>query len=182
MIDNEKRMVRKIVKGDEKSFEQLFDMYQGKVYRICLGFMKNPEDARDVAQEVFIKIYRKIGGFHFECSLATWIYTVCASTCMDALRKNQKIVSEELQETIQDNPSRQPEDLLLLDELTAFILGEINKNNVKTARVMSGRLFAQESFESISEKEKMPASSARTYFTRGRKKLVKSVRDYLAKE
>ncbi|HBN83007.1 MAG TPA: hypothetical protein DDZ89_04120 [Clostridiales bacterium] len=181
MSDNEKKMIKKILLGDEKSFEQLFDMYHNKVYRICLGFMKNQEDAKDVAQEVFIKIYRKLDGFNFECSLATWIYTICASTCLDTIRKNQKIVSEELNEAALDCQSPTPEGILLLEELEAFISGEINKNTDKTAKVMTRRIFAQEPFNKISEEEKIPASSARTYFTRGRRKLVKSVRDFLAK-
>jgi DNA-directed RNA polymerase specialized sigma24 family protein len=58
--DNEKKLVKRILSGDEKAFEELFDALHSQVYNICLGFMKNPQDAKDMAQETFIKIYQKL--------------------------------------------------------------------------------------------------------------------------
>lgn len=177
MSDNEKKLVKRILSGDEKAFEELFDALHSQVYNICLGFMKNPQDAKDMAQETFIKIYQKLHTFRFQCSLTTWIYSICASTCLDALRRQQRLITGELKES-DATSTHVPEDALLLDELLEHIVHEIDKNNEKTANVLKRRLFAQESYEKISSVEKIPVSSARTYFTRGRRRLMRSIQEF----
>ena len=117
---------------------------------------ENPQDAKDMAQETFIKIYQKLHTFRFQCSLTTWIYSICASTCLDALRRQQRLITGELKES-DATSTHVPEDALLLDELLEHIVHEIDKNNEKTANVLKRRLFAQESYEKISSAEKSPS-------------------------
>jgi RNA polymerase sigma factor (sigma-70 family) len=128
--DNEKKLVKRILSGDEKAFEELFDALHSQVYNICLGFMKNPQDAKDMAQETFIKIYQKLHTFRFQCSLTTWIYSICASTCLDALRRQQRLITGELKES-DATSTHVPEDALLLDELLEHIVYEIDKKMKK---------------------------------------------------
>ncbi len=113
MNDQEKALISKVKRGDVDAFEQLFEGYYKKVYNIALRMIGNHDDACELAQEVFIRIYRSIGGFKEESQLSTWIYRIATNVCLDELRrrKNRKIVSMDEDIKLEDNQlKRQLED------------------------------------------------------------------------
>ncbi|NLC68453.1 MAG: sigma-70 family RNA polymerase sigma factor, partial [Clostridiaceae bacterium] len=89
MDPKEKALVRKSQQGDIGAFEQLIGDYQKKVFNIALGMMNNHDDASDIAQEVFIKVFKSIGSFKQQSSFSTWIYRITVNTCLDELRKRK---------------------------------------------------------------------------------------------
>jgi RNA polymerase sigma-70 factor (ECF subfamily) len=80
-------LIKRLQKGEEDAFQELVEMYQNKVYNTCLGYVKNPDDADDLAQEVFIKVFQSIGKFKGKSSLSTWIYRITINESLDFLRK-----------------------------------------------------------------------------------------------
>lgn len=68
--------VAELQAGSEEAFNYLLGIYQSPVYTLILHIIENPADAPDVLQEVFVKVFRKIGQFHGESSLKTWIYSI----------------------------------------------------------------------------------------------------------
>ena len=92
----EAALVRRVQAGDERAFRELVDRYQSKVLSIIYGILKNRNDAEDIAQQVFAKIYLSIGSFDFRSSLLTWIYKITVNECYDYLRKKRvrKLVYE----------------------------------------------------------------------------------------
>ncbi|MGQ9917630.1 MAG: RNA polymerase sigma factor [Bryobacteraceae bacterium] len=89
-------LVRRIQERDEAAFRELVERYQNKVYSIIYGILRNHNDAEDIAQQVFTKIYFSIGSFDFRSSLLTWIYKITVNECYDYLRKRRvrKLVYE----------------------------------------------------------------------------------------
>lgn len=89
-------LVRRIQARDEAAFRDLVERYQNKVYSIIYGILRNHNDAEDIAQQVFTKIYFSIGNFDFRSSLLTWIYKITVNECYDYLRKRRvrKLVYE----------------------------------------------------------------------------------------
>jgi RNA polymerase sigma-70 factor (ECF subfamily) len=75
--------------GDRAAFEELVRRYDRDVLRLALNLMKRPEDARDVYQEAFLKVYRNLHRFRFECSFYTWLYRIVTNVCLDHLRRRQ---------------------------------------------------------------------------------------------
>ncbi len=73
------------------SIEEIIDQYQDRVYNTCLGFLKNEEEAEDIAQEVFIKVFKNLDGFKGKSTLSTWIYRIAVNQCLEALRKTKHI-------------------------------------------------------------------------------------------
>ena len=67
-------LVSDLKNGEEEAFRYLVDQYQDKVYNTCISFVKNPDDADDLTQEVFIEVYNSIHKFRLESKLSTWIY------------------------------------------------------------------------------------------------------------
>jgi len=75
--------------GNRAAFEELVRRYDRDVLRLALNLMKRPEDARDVYQEAFLKVYRNLHRFRFECSFYTWLYRIVTNVCLDHLRRRQ---------------------------------------------------------------------------------------------
>ncbi len=92
----ESDLVRRIQAGDEMAFREIVDRYQSKVFSIIYGVLRNHNDAEDIAQQVFSKIYFSIRNFDFRSSLLTWIYKITVNECYDYLRKKRvrKLVYE----------------------------------------------------------------------------------------
>jgi RNA polymerase sigma-70 factor (ECF subfamily) len=86
---DDSELVRAAQKGDQAAFEQLVRLYDRTVLRLALNLLRSEEEARDVYQEAFLKIYRSLGGFRFQCSFYTWIYRIVTNVCLDHLRRKQ---------------------------------------------------------------------------------------------
>ncbi len=82
--------IKELKTGSEAAFGRLIEENQKKVYRIALSFVKNPADAEDIAQEVFIRIYTSIGSFKGNSSLETWIYKITYNLSLDFLKRNNR--------------------------------------------------------------------------------------------
>lgn len=92
----EAALVRRVQARDEIAFREVVERYQAKVFSIIYGILRNRNDAEDIAQQVFAKIYFSIGNFDFRSSLLTWIYKITVNECYDYLRKKRvrKLVYE----------------------------------------------------------------------------------------
>lgn len=92
----EAALVRRVQARDEIAFREIVERYQSKVFSIIYGILRNHNDAEDIAQQVFAKIYFSIRNFDFRSSLLTWIYKITVNECYDYLRKKRvrKLVYE----------------------------------------------------------------------------------------
>ena len=92
----EAALVRRVQARDEMAFREIVERYQSKVFSIIFGILRNHNDAEDIAQQVFSKIYFSIRNFDFRSSLLTWIYKITVNECYDYLRKKRvrKLVYE----------------------------------------------------------------------------------------
>ncbi|MGI4854710.1 MAG: RNA polymerase sigma factor [Janthinobacterium lividum] len=82
-------LIRQAQRGERDSFDQLVRRYDGAVLRLALHMLGNEQDAQDVHQEAFLKAYRHLSNFRFECSFYTWLYRIVTNLCLDALRRRK---------------------------------------------------------------------------------------------
>ena len=87
-------LIRAAQNGDQEAFEQLVRTYDQSVLRLATNLLRSPEDARDVYQEAFLRVYRNLHTFRFDCSFHTWLYRIVTNICLDLLRK-RKVRKEE---------------------------------------------------------------------------------------
>jgi RNA polymerase sigma-70 factor, ECF subfamily len=83
----ERALIERAQGGDRDAFEELVHRYDRDVLRIALNILHKTEDARDVYQEAFLKIYKNLPRFRFECSFYTWTYRIVTNVCLDHLRR-----------------------------------------------------------------------------------------------
>lgn len=114
-LAEEQALVRKAQSGDRLAFEDLVRRYDRDVLRLAQNLVHRSEDARDIYQESFLRIYRNPHRFRFECSFYTWLYRVVTNVALDHLRRrtshreDQAPVAEEAQGGTRDFFDRQPE-------------------------------------------------------------------------
>jgi RNA polymerase sigma-70 factor (ECF subfamily) len=87
-------LIRAAQRGDSDAFEQLVRAYDQPVLRMALNVLHSAEDARDVYQEAFLRVYKNLPKFRFDCSFSTWLYRIVANLCLDQIRR-RKVRKEE---------------------------------------------------------------------------------------
>lgn len=91
---DESALIRAAQAGDQYAFERLVQAYDQNVLRMALNLLRSPEDASDIYQEAFLRVYRNLHTFRFDCSFHTWLYRIVTNLCLDHLRK-RKVRKEE---------------------------------------------------------------------------------------
>lgn len=91
----EKLLIKELKKGEEEAFRQIVEDYGNKLLKTCYLILRDREEAEDVVQETFTKVFRKMGTFREESGLYTWIYTIALNISRDRLRKKRYILTLE---------------------------------------------------------------------------------------
>ena len=99
---DEQALIREAQGGDRAAFEELVHRYDRDVLRLALNLLHRPEDARDVYQEAFLKVYKNLDRFRFECSFYTWVYRIVTNVCLDHLRRRNSRPEDQAPELSQD--------------------------------------------------------------------------------
>ncbi|MDH4258576.1 MAG: RNA polymerase sigma factor [Candidatus Aminicenantes bacterium] len=87
---NDQELLQKITAKDQNAFKELVDRFQSLVFHTCFNLIGNREHAEDVAQEVFLQIYKTAKKFRHECKLSTWIYRISVNRALNFIRDNRK--------------------------------------------------------------------------------------------
>ena len=157
MTDNE--IILKIVQGDRDLFRKLVERYQLLVFRTCMGFLHNKDDADDLTQDIFIQVYQTLSGFKGDASFSTWIYRITVNASLNKIRKSSKNLFVQRFETvfgvdksqdvsIQIPDYESPENILIHNEHREWVQKALNSlpENQRTAIVLS-------KYDDLSQKE-----------------------------
>jgi RNA polymerase sigma-70 factor (ECF subfamily) len=143
---DEASLIRAVQRGDQDAFEQLVRAYDQSVLRLAVNLLRSQEDARDVFQEAFLRVYRSIDSFRFDCSFHTWLYRIVTNICLDYLRK-RKVRKEE--SAVVDTPEGPMDRMNEVEEEAAHADPERNLWNVQLSRRIEGAL------EGLTPRERM---------------------------
>jgi RNA polymerase sigma-70 factor, ECF subfamily len=144
---NDRIVVEQAQAGSRPAFEELVRRYDRDVLRLALNLMKRTEDARDVYQEAFLKVYRNLHRFRFECSFYTWLYRIVTNVCLDQLRRRQarpedqapELHSTQYEDAGADFFERQREHRATLDPEKHLLGQEINRRLATAMERLSPR-------------------------------------------
>ena len=167
----------KAAKGDVDAFETLIMKYEKTIYNIALRMMTSPEDAKDVSQNVLIKIYNNISRFKGDSLFSTWIYRITVNTCIDEIRKNKRkseiSMDEEdtgLSRVIQDTEAS-PEKSIIEKEGYSSIINSINELPEEYKTVITLRDIEGFSYQEIAEITECSLGTVKSRISRARGKL-----------
>ena len=179
----EAEVVRRAQAGDEIAFREIVQLHQNKVFAIIFRILRRRNDAEDIAQQVFTKIYFSLNKFDFRSSLSTWIYKIAVNECYDYLRKKKvrKLVYEsDMGED--DNRSLENSELATNPGLGFGEQAEKRDYLLKLLEKVSGEermlLFEKEveghSVQELSEMTGLNENTIKVKLFRARQKLVKA--------
>ncbi len=103
MLDVE-TLLKRCRQGDDLAWEALVRRFQGRVYAVARHYMRNAEEARDVAQEIFVRIYERLESFHGDQAFLPWLLRLSRNVCIDALRRQKarpRTTDDVIDETVQ---------------------------------------------------------------------------------
>lgn len=186
----EAALVRRVQAGDELAFREVVDRYQTKVFSIIYGILRNHNDAEDIAQQVFAKIYFSIKNFDFRSSLLTWIYKITVNECYDYLRKKKvrKLVyesdftEEEAQRLERSEPGSENQVPLDTDlahrDLVVKLLDKVSEED---RQLLLLKEVEGHSVEELAEMTGMNENTIKVKLFRARQKLVKAAQRLMPK-
>ena len=173
-------LIEKAIKGDERSFEALILSCQKKAWNIAIQYMRNENDAMDVLQECFIKIFRNLKNFKGDSRFDTWVYRITVNTCKDFLRKSEKMrqnefhfVSSEDEDYIKSIPSNEatPEETMSRKETADELLKCMELLPAEHKEVIILRDIQNLSYEEISEVLSTSLGTVKSRINRARSNL-----------
>lgn len=182
---NERELIRRAVSGDIGAFEQIVTIYEKKIYNMAYRNLGNEQDAMDVSQEVFLRVFRFLNSFKAESSFSTWIYRITMNICKDSLKKRKTSSSfsltsmendEEYEMEISDiryNPENEYERKELSERLRAGI----DSLNPLYREVLLLREIGGKSYFEISEILSLDIGTVKSRIARGRESLRKYLSD-----
>lgn len=86
---DESELIRSAQRGDQEAFAELVRLHDQNVLRLAYNLLRSAEDASDIYQEAFLRVYKNLPSFRFDCSFNTWLYRIVTNLCLDALRKKR---------------------------------------------------------------------------------------------
>lgn len=119
---NDRQLIDRILSsGDTALFSVLYDRYANKVYRKCIGMVRNKDDAQDLAHDILVKAFLNISNFEGNSTFSTWIYAISYNQCIDFLRQRQKLPTDDYEES--DNLLNYQDDDTQIAEKELFEMG-----------------------------------------------------------
>jgi RNA polymerase sigma-70 factor (ECF subfamily) len=105
--DQDTGLVERYLAGDMTAFDEIMIRYERQIYRVCYRFVENRDDARDLAQDVFVKAFEHLSSFRRESSLKTWLYRIAVNHCINHVKKHSQEFVEVTEYTASARPTVQ---------------------------------------------------------------------------
>lgn len=183
--NKEQSVINQIIAGNTNAFALLVDNYKDLVFTLALRMLKNREEAEEVSQDSFIKIFKSLDKFKGDSKFSTWVYRVTYNTCLDRIKKNKRsqthIAIDEFTEhhikTI-DNAL----DMMEKEEKKMAIQNCLQLLPSEDSFLLTLFYFEEQSLEEISKVTGLTANNVKVKLFRSRKKLASIFRQQLEPE
>lgn len=185
-------LVERAQHGDRDAFERLVNRYQHRVFNHVSRMVESPDDAADLTQDIFIKVFRSLNRFRGQASFQTWLYRVTANVCVDRHRRARR--SPQLARPVEtdagpgeaepevpdwdDNPERQ----MLTSELQQQVKLAILELSDKLRPVIVMHDLEGQSYEEIAAALQIPLGTVKSRLFNARAALKERLQPYLAHE
>lgn len=177
--------IQAILAGDSHEFSVLVDTYKNVVFTVALRMVKNREEAEEVAQDTFIKVFKSLGKFKGDSKLSTWIYRIAYNTCLDRLKKSGRdrnnIAIDEI-EGFEIKNIDNALDNIVKSERAELIRKCIKQLSPKDAALLTLFYLEEKNLNELGELLKMNENSVKVGLFRARGRLAKVLKQYLEPE
>ena len=183
---SEQELIKRCKAGDEDAWREFIDTYKHMVYGFAYDMLRNPEDAEDVAQEVFINAFRAIGSFRGDARISTWLYRVTKNACLNFIRQRERTTITSLDEQegnweelidFEDSMPT-PEEMAMNKELRELVRSKIDELPpiYRTAIIMCD--MHQLSYDEAARILGIPVGTLKSQVSRARRLLKEKLKSY----
>lgn len=185
MTTNDEHIINQIIEGDTKAFAILVERYKDLVFTLTIRMLKNREEAEEVSQDTFIKVYKSLSRFKGDSKFSTWIYRVAYNTCLDRIKKNKRQLNEIAIDEFTEHKIKTIDDAL--ENLETFeqqrtIQECIQQLPSDDSFILTLFYYEDLSLEEISKIVNIDANTIKVRLFRSRKKLASILRQKLEPE
>lgn len=169
MID----IVKRCKQGDRKAWNMIVEKYSKTVFNIALSFAKTRDDASDITQDIFIKVFRNIDHFADDGNFSSWVIRISKNYCIDYWRKNKKYQDQlELDDRLRVHDSDSPEEVTVRDSESQLLREKLKLLDGDLCLLITMRDIQGFSYQEISESLNLPLGTVKSRINRGRIKLA----------
>ncbi len=168
-------IIEKVKNGNKDAYAHLVHRYQQKVFQTCIGFLHDKDDADDLTQEIFIKVYHNLNAFRKDAKFSTWLYRISINMAMNALRKKKirkTFLSELSYKSGQQLKSNEfADDLIKQGEKKLFASRALDQLSPKQRKVFVLSYYREMSNQEVSEILNISLKAVESLLYRGRQRL-----------
>jgi len=179
----ETKLISRCQQGDQEALKEIYDKYHKKVYRIAYGVVRQREEALDIVQEVFIKLFPSIKNFKGRSHFFTYLYRMVMNTAIDHARKmgKQPLLSLDEEGSLKpsDEVEKGPERILLHKELEERLNWAMNKLPAEQRAALIFREIEGLSYQEMAEAMECSIGTVMSRLHYGRKKMQELLKDYV---
>ena len=180
-MKSEEELILQSKQRDQDAFRELFDQYHKKVYRIAYGVVRQREDALDIVQEVFIKLYQSIQAFEGKSKFYTYLYRMTMNTAIDHARKIARSRSSSVDDTevseFAEGPEKRPDAVFLYKELETRLKAALEKLPPDQRMALVFREIQGLSYQEMAETMGCSIGTVMSRLHYGRKKIRELMKD-----
>jgi len=182
----DEEIISRILKGEQSAFRILVEKYQNYVFTLVLRFTENPEDAEEIAQDVFVKAYRSLADFRGDSKFSTWLFTITRTTCLSFLRRKKldthSLDNERIGLQVENRESGFNANLVEQKSRHTMLSQAISMLSVDDAQVLNLFYKAEQTLEEIGKIMRLDPNTVKVKLHRARQRLKEKMEKYFAHE
>jgi len=182
---NDQDLIANILDGDTNAFTVLVNRYKDLVFSLALKMLKNREEAEEISQDAFIKVYKSLHKFKGDSKFSTWIYKVVYNSCLDRLKQYKKNYALVPIDEFNENQVKTLDnafDALVSQDRKNAIQACLNKLPSEDSFLLTLYYFEERSLEEVSKIVGLTANNVKVKLFRSRKKLATILKKQLEPE
>ncbi len=175
IVAEDRVLVQLALKGDDTAFEYLFNRYRDAIHCLFVQKMGGANDADDLLQETFIKVYINLHRYNALYTFGQWVYTIARNTFVDYVRRRQDDISIDERFTAPVSPAPTPEESVISLQQRKQIESYLNRLSPRYRQLIRMRFFDEYSYDEIAEKLNLPMGTVKTQIHRAREQMCQLI-------
>ena len=175
IVAEDRELVDRVLRGDDTAFEYLFNRYRDAIHRLFVQRLGGSNDADDLLQETFIKVYINLHRYRPDYTFGQWVYTIARNTFIDFVRKRQEELPIDERFASPPSPSPTPEESFINLQQRSQIEHYLERLTPRYRQLIVMRFFEEYSYEEIAAKLALPLGTVKTQIHRAREQMCRLI-------